>query len=126
MLNTICVMGRLTREPELRMTQSEVPVCSFTVAVDRDAKKGETDFIDCVAWRTTAEFVNRNFAKGQFIIVHGSLQSRKWVDRNDQSRISWSIQVTNVYFGGDKKAEKKQEEGGFKEMEDEGDGELPF
>ena len=86
MLNQIIIMGRLTRDPELRRTQSGTAVCSFSVAVDRDFKsqsgEKETDFIDVVAWRQTGEFVSKYFTKGRMIVVSGSLQSRKWQDRN--------------------------------------------
>ena len=92
MLNQIIIMGRLTRDPELRRTQSGTAVCSFSVAVDRDFKsqsgEKETDFIDVVAWRQTGEFVSKYFTKGRMIVVSGSLQSRKWQDRNGQNRIS--------------------------------------
>ena len=87
MLNQIIIMGRLTRDPELRRTQSGTAVCSFSVAVDRDFKsqsgEKETDFIDVVAWRQTGEFVSKYFTKGRMIVVSGSLQSRKWQDRNE-------------------------------------------
>ena len=103
MLNQIIIMGRLTRDPELRRTQSGTAVCSFSVAVDRDFKsqsgEKETDFIDVVAWRQTGEFVSKYFTKGRMIVVSGSLQSRKWQDRNGQNRISWEVIADNVYFG---------------------------
>ena len=103
MLNRIILMGRLTRDPELRRTQSGTAVCSFSVAVDRDFKsqsgEKETDFIDVVAWRQTGEFVSKYFTKGRMIVVSGSLQSRKWQDRNGQNRISWEVIADNVYFG---------------------------
>lgn len=108
MLNTITIMGRLVRDPELRRTQSGTAVCSFTVAVDRDfqSKDGgerQTDFIDVVAWRQTGEFVSKYFTKGRMIVVSGSLQSRKWQDRNGQNRISWEVIADNVYFGDSKR-----------------------
>ena len=108
MLNHIVIMGRLTRDPELRTTQSGVPVTSFTVAVDRDYNsrdngERQTDFIDCVAWRQTGEFVSRNFNKGKMIIVLGRLQSRKWQDKEGNNRISWEIQADNVLFGESKR-----------------------
>jgi len=104
MLNHIVIMGRLTRDPELRSTQSGVSVASFTVAVDRDfggrdGGEKQTDFIDCVAWRQTGEFVSRYFHKGSMIVVSGRLQSRKWQDRDGNNRVSWEIQADNVYFG---------------------------
>ena len=104
MLNHIVIMGRLTRDPELRYTQSNTPVASFTVAVDRDfggrdGGEKQTDFIDCVAWRQTGEFVSKYFHKGSMIVVSGRLQSRKWQDREGNNRTNWEIQADNVYFG---------------------------
>ena len=104
MLNHITIMGRLTRDPELRSTQSGVSVASFTVAVDRDfggrdGGEKQTDFIDCVAWRQTGEFVSKYFHKGSMIVVSGRLQSRKWQDREGNNRTNWEIQADNVYFG---------------------------
>jgi len=104
MLNHITIMGRLTRDVELRSTQSGVSVASFTVAVDRDfgARDGgekQTDFIDCVAWRQTGEFVSKYFRKGSMIVVSGRLQSRKWQDRDGNNRTSWEVNADNVYFG---------------------------
>ena len=106
MLNHITVMGRLTRDPELRRTQSDIPVASFTVACDRDYsgkdKEKETDFIDCVAWRQAAEFVSKYFAKGRMAIVSGRLQIRNWTDREGNKRRSAEILADNVYFGDSK------------------------
>ena len=104
MLNHIVIMGRLTRDPELRTTQAGVSVTSFTVAVDRDfggrdGGERQTDFIDCVAWRSTGEFVSKYFHKGSMIVVSGRLQSRKWQDRDGNNRTSWEINADNVYFG---------------------------
>ena len=104
MLNHIVIMGRLTRDPELRYTQSQTPVASFTVAVDRDfggrdGGEKQTDFIDCSAWRQTAEFVSKYFRKGSMIVVSGRLQSRKWQDRDGNNRTNWEISADNVYFG---------------------------
>ena len=104
MLNHIVIMGRLTRDPELRTTQAGVSVTSFTVAVDRDfggrdGGERQTDFIDCVAWRSTGEFVSRYFHKGSMIVVSGRLQSRKWQDREGNNRVNWEINADNVYFG---------------------------
>ena len=104
MLNHIVIMGRLTRDPELRYTQSQTPVASFTVAVDRDfggrdGGERQTDFIDCSAWRSTAEFVSKYFRKGSMAVVSGRLQSRKWQDRDGNNRTSWEINADNVYFG---------------------------
>ena len=104
MLNHIVIMGRLTRDPELRTTQSGVSVTSFTVAVDRDfggrdGGERQTDFVDCVAWRQTGEFVSKYFHKGSMIVVSGRLQSRKWQDREGNNRVNWEINADNVYFG---------------------------
>ena len=104
MLNHITIMGRLTRDPELRSTQTGVSVASFTVAVDRDFSgrdggEKQTDFIDCVAWRQTGEFVSKYFRKGSMIVVSGRLQSRKWQDRDGNNRTSWEVNADNVYFG---------------------------
>ena len=104
MLNHIVIMGRLVRDPELRSTQSGVSVTSFTVAVDRDytgrdGGERQTDFIDCVAWRQTGEFVSRYFHKGSMIVVSGRLQSRKWQDREGNNRTNWEVNADNVYFG---------------------------
>ena len=104
MLNHITIMGRLTRDPELRHTQSNTPVASFTVAVDRDFSgrdggEKQTDFIDCVAWRQTGEFVSKYFRKGSMIVVSGKLQSRKWQDRDGNNRTNWDVIADNVYFG---------------------------
>lgn len=109
MLNTIVLMGRLTSDPDLRTTTSNISVASFTLAVERnfaDKSTGnrETDFIDIVAWRSTAEFVNRYFRKGQLVCVQGSLQSRKWQDKDGNNRVSWEVQAENVYFAESKPA----------------------
>ena len=108
MLNHITIMGRLVRDPELRSTQSGVSVASFTVAVDRDfgGRDGgdrQTDFIDCVAWRQTGEFVSKYFRKGSMIVVSGRLQSRKWQDREGNNRTNWEVNADNVYFGGSRR-----------------------
>ena len=117
MLNKIAVMGRLTRDPELRHTESGVAVCSFSVACDRDYKaenaEREADFIDVVAWRSTAEFVSKYFAKGRMAVVEGRLQSRKWTDKNGQNRVAWEIIADNVYFGDSKPKDAGASEGDF-------------
>ena len=102
MLNKIIVMGRLTRDPELRRTQSGTAVCSFSIACDRDYGKDEekkTDFLDIAAWRERGEFVAKYFAKGRMIIVVGSLQNRDWTDKNGNKRRSAEIVASDVYFG---------------------------
>lgn len=106
MLNQIVLMGRLTRDPELRRTASGVAVTSFTLAVDRDysGREGnkETDFIDCVGWRNTGEFVAKYFTKGQMAVVHGRLQIRGWTDNEGNKRRTAEVIAENVYFGGSK------------------------
>lgn len=116
MLNHVTIMGRLTRDPELRYTQSGVAVTSFTVAVDRDytSDSGErgTDFIDCVAWRQGGEFVSKYFVKGQMIVVDGRLLSRKWKDRDGNNRTNWEIVADHTYFGEPKRESSQQSYGG--------------
>ena len=115
MLNKIFIMGRLTRDPELRRTQSGTAVTSFSLAVDRDFKDkttGEksTDFIDIVAWRQTAEFVSRFFTKGRMAVVEGRLQLRDWTDRDGNKRRTAEVIADNVYFGDSK---RDAEAGGY-------------
>ena len=112
MLNHIVIMGRLTRDPELRYTQSQVPVTSFSVAVDRDyggrdGAERQTDFIDCVAWRNTAEFVSKYFNKGSMAVVSGRLQLRDWTDREGNKRRSAEVVADNVYFGESKRSREE-------------------
>lgn len=105
MLNCITIMGRLTRDPELRRTGSGIAVASFTVAVDRDFAqdgKKETDFIDCVAWRQTGEFVSKYFKKGSMIVVKGRLQIRNWNDKDGNKRRTAEVVADNCYFGSTK------------------------
>ena len=158
MLNHITIMGRLTRDPELRYTQSQTPVASFTLAVDRDyggrdGGEKQTDFIDCVAWRQTAEFVSKYFQKGSMAVVSGRLQIRDWTDREGGKRRSAEVVVDNIYFGESRRRDSGESgsyggnygssnSGGesrsynagnssahsaspFSELDD-GDGELPF
>ena len=108
MLNHIVIMGRLTRDPELRRTGSGIAVASFTVAVDRDfggrdGGERETDFIDCVAWRQTGEFVSKYFTKGSMIVVSGRLQIRSWTDKDGNKRRTAEVVADNVYFGESKR-----------------------
>lgn len=108
MLNHITIMGRLTRDPELRRTGSGVAVASFRVAVDRDfaPKDGgerKADFIDCVAWRQTGEFISKYFAKGRMIVVDGRLEMRDWTDKDGNKRTSAEVVVANAYFGDSKR-----------------------
>ena len=108
MLNHITIMGRLTRDPELRRTGSGIAVASFSVAVDRDFGKNEngekeTDFIDCVAWRQTGEFVAKYFAKGRMAVVSGRLQIRPWTDKDGNKRRTAEVVADNVYFADSKR-----------------------
>lgn len=109
MLNHIVLMGRLTRDPELRKTPSGVSCASFALAVDRDFKtdggEKETDFIDVVAWRNTAEFVSKYFTKGRMAVVSGRLQIRTWKDKEGNKRRSAEVVADNVYFGDSKRDE---------------------
>lgn len=139
MLNRIVLMGRLTRDPELRRTGSGTAVSSFSIAVDRDFKgqsgEKETDFIDIVAWRNTAEFVSKHFTKGRMAVVEGRLQIRDWKDKEGNNRRSAEVVADNVYFGDSKRdgdavggsytGGQTAQSGGFNEI-DEDDGELPF
>lgn len=115
MLNKAILMGRLTRNPELRYTQSNTPVASFTLAIDRGRKdpngNRQTDFIDCVAWSRQAEFVNQWFTKGMLAIVVGRIQSRNWEDKNGSKRVSVEVICDEVSFGETKKS--REENGGY-------------
>ena len=129
MLNKIVLMGRLTRDPELRRTQSGTAVASFTLAVDRDFKaqngEKETDFIDVVAWRNTAEFVSKYFTKGRMAVVEGRLQIRDWTDKDGTKRKAAEVIADNVYFGDSKKEASGGSFEGFNEIAED-DGDLPF
>lgn len=133
MLNKIILMGRLTRDPELRRTRSGTAVTSFSLAVDRDYKpqdgERETDFIDIVAWRSTAEFVSKYFTKGRMAVVEGRLQVRDWTDKDGNNRSRTEVLADSVYFGDSKRSESDTQEdagGGFHELTDEERGETPF
>lgn len=108
MLNHITIMGRLTKDVELRRTNTGTAVASFTIACDRDfapqGQEKETDFIECVAWKGTAEFVSKHFSKGKMAVVAGRLQIRKWNDKDGNKRSTAEVVVDNMYFG-EKKAE---------------------
>lgn len=131
MLNRIVLMGRLTRDPELRHTGNGTAVASFSLAVERDFKdksSGQrvTDFIDVVAWRNTGEFVSNYFTKGRQAIVEGRLQMREWQDRDGNKRRTAEVVADNVYFADSNKREESQAaEPRFEELADD-DGELPF
>ena len=129
MLNKIFIMGRLTRDPELRRTQTGTPVASFSLAVDRDFKDkstGErtTDFIDVVAWRQTGEFVSRYFTKGRMAVVEGRLQVRNWTDKEGNKRRSAEILADSIYFGASKKDDGAESD--ENETVDDDDPDLPF
>ena len=134
MLNQIVIMGRLGKDPELRRTQSGVAVATFNVAVGRDFKdkangQRATDWITCVAWRGTAEFVEKYFSKGSLAVVSGRLQMRDWTDKDGNKRISAEVQVDSIYFGGVKRNEGGSDAGDaqepeFEELDD--DPSLPF
>ena len=155
MLNHIVIMGRLTKDPELRRTQSGIAVTSFSLAVDRDYKpengERETDFIDIVAWRSSAEFVQKYFSKGRMAVVSGRLQIRNWTDKEGNKRRSAEVVADNVYFGDSKRDNQDSGFGAdqsysapasnfggysapaapsavsdFAMLEDEDDGHLPF
>ncbi len=145
-MNVICIMGRLTADSELRHTASQVPVTSFTVAVDRafqpkGSDKREADFIPVVAWRNTAEFICRYFHKGQRIALQGSLQSRQYTDKEGNKRTAYEVVADNVFFAESKQAKPSADvsaahgydgppdfssagAGDFEEIV--GDDELPF
>lgn len=144
MLNHIVIMGRITKDPELRRTGSGIPVTSFTLAVDRDfsdkqSGEKETDFFDVVAWRSTADFVSKYFTKGRMAVVSGRLQVRKWKNKDGENRYSTEVVAENVYFGDSKKETsgdygnsyalqnntQQQQAGNFAVLEDD-DSELPF
>ncbi len=155
MLNKAILMGRLTRDPELRHTQSNIPVASFSLAVERDfasraaasdgQRQRETDFFDIVAWRGTAEFVSKYFVKGQLVAVCGRLQQRKWTDKDGNNRISVEVIADEVHFAERKNASSDVDPAPYRPAGDYGapaapavapvsefaaldddDGELPF
>lgn len=143
MLNVTTIHGRLTANPELRKTESGVSVCNFTVAVDRPFTKADeekiADFFNVVCWRGLADMVAKYFTKGKEILVHGSMQSRKWVDNDGNNRVAWELVAQNIDFCGSKSDSKPsadteqtapninsmygQDTGGFKEIPEE---DLPF
>lgn len=140
MLNKVVLMGRLTKDPELRHTQSNIPVASFTLAVDRgfskDKQQQTTDFINIVAWRGTAEFVSKWFSKGQLVAVSGRIQSRTYKDRDGNNRAAVEVVADEVFFAENKREKTEgvndtgaeslpPSEGEFEEIIGD-DGELPF
>ena len=134
MLNKIVLMGRLTKDPELRYTQSQTAVTSFSLAVERDAKSRDgdrdVDYINCVAWRSSAEFVEKYFHKGSMAVVAGRLQIRNWQDKDGNNRQSAEVVVDNIYFGDSKRSDDSGSvplNGSmFKELEDDSHEDLPF
>lgn len=131
MLNKCFLLGRMTKDPEIRRTNGGTAVTSFTLAVDRDFKTNgekETDFIEVVAWRNTAEFVSKYFSKGRMAIVEGRLQIRDWTDKNGNKRRTAEIVADNVYFGDSKRENREEPE--YKQADlaeiSEEEGELPF
>lgn len=141
MLNHITLMGRLTRDPELRHTQSGLPVCSFSIACQRDFKSADgeraVDYIDIVAWRSTAEFVSKYFSKGRMAVVDGRLQLRDWTDRDGNNRRSAEVIADSVNFGDSRPQQQNQPapapapagtyaRGGYSEDDLEAGGDLPF
>lgn len=126
MLNNITVMGRLTRDPELRHTQNGVAVTTFTIACDRDFKKDETDFVTVVAWRNTAEFVSKYFAKGRMAVVVGSLQIRSYTDKDGNKRTAAEVVASNVYFADSKHGMGTGEKINFDAPAEDDDAFIPF
>ena len=126
MLNNITLMGRLTRDPELRKTSNDVEWVTFSVAVEREYGDKKTDFIPCVAWRGTAQFIDKYFAKGQMICCEGRLENNPYEDKNGNKRDSWQVNVSGVHFCGSKAEtnEVKPVTVEWEELPDE--GELPF
>ena len=141
MLNKIIIMGRLTRDPELRRTGSGTAVTSFSLACDRDFKsqsgEKETDFIEVVAWKNTAEFVSKYFSKGRMAVVEGRLQIRDWTDKAGNKRTTAEVVADNVYFADSKRSESNDNQkenfnalsgrlsDDFAPISEE-DGEIPF
>lgn len=132
MLNKAIIMGRITRDLELRHTQKGTAVTSFSVAVDRDRKEDGTDFIDVTAWGKTAEFVCKYFGKGRMVLVDGRLQVKSWTDRDGNKRTSPEVVAEHIYFGDSKRPESDsrepeniQPQPDFTELDDD-DGEFPF
>lgn len=130
MLNHIVIMGRLTHDPELRRTASSTPVTSFSLAVERDFKNAdgtkETDFIDVVAWRGTAEFAAKYFTKGRMVAVDGHLQTRKWTDKDGNKRTATEINADHLYFADSKREDTAERPAQTFEEVMEEDGDLPF
>lgn len=127
-MNKVILLGRLTKEPELKYTQTNnTPVCSFTLAVDRPVKKGEekkADFVNCQAWKGTAEFVSKYFSKGQLVAVCGRLQSRSWDDTEGKKHYVTEVLTNEVHFAEKKRDSVPASPDGFYPIDN--DDELPF
>ena len=126
MLNKAILMGRLTADPELRHTQSNIPVTSFTLAVDRSfGKEKQTDFLDIVAWRNTAEFVAKWFSKGMLVAVSGRMQTRTWEDKQGNKRKTTEVVADEVFFAEGKRGQEEEAESGAFAMPPPDDDLLP-
>lgn len=126
MLNNITIQGRFTADPMLKTTPNDVPVARFTLAVERDFPKG-TDFITCVAWRKSAEFVSKWFHKGDMAVVQGRLQSRQWEDRDSKKQTSWEVQTDQIHFCGKKAENNTFDVNAFDDLGgSDSEDELPF
>lgn len=125
MLNSINIMGRLVKNPDLRTTANGTAVCTIRIACDRDFDRSKADFVDVVTWRQTAEFVNRNFKKGDLLIASGRLQIREWTDSDGNKKQTTEVAAESVYFGQSKKSGEDEAKAAFTETDDE-DGDLPF
>lgn len=133
MLNKAILMGRLTADPELKHTQNNIPVTSFTLAVDRTfGKEKQTDFLDIVAWRNTAEFVSKWFSKGMLVAVSGRMQTRTWEDKQGNKRKTTEVVADEVFFAEGKRGQEEEGSGAFvllppdEDFMPAGDMELPF
>lgn len=135
MLNNVTLQGRFVHDPELRHTQSNVAVASFSLAVERDAGQGDdgkrpVDFVDCVAWRNTGEFIAQYFKKGAMVLINGQLQMRRYTDRDGNKRTAMEVNVAKAYFCGDRKADAQVDPAAYtgpvKVEYDAGDTDLPF
>lgn len=133
MINNVSIMGRLTADPEINYTNNEILVCNFSIACDRAARKGKeklTDFFECVAWRSKAEFLGKYFRKGDTAVIVGKLFTETFVDKNNNKRTAVKILVNEIHFAGGKNNRKDDIPPGLEEMnnvtDEEEDGDLPF
>lgn len=125
MINRWIGMGRLVAAPELKKTQNGISVCTFKIAVDRDRERDKADFVPCVAWRQTADFVADHFDKGKLIAVSGEMHNREWTDREGNKRMTTEITVDRVWFCGDRVKADADYKTEYNEIPDD-DGDLPF